>query len=361
MVFTEGNPLPCSSSKSPSNSTLAPPPPSLPAPASSSPSSFCRLSVSTCLILRFSSRTRSISTKSSCSCSTLEINRGRTDVCDGSSLERGERTWLSCVWSGFSHERPYSSFLSLKTASAPGTQLEVGLTAFHTFYAWYRVFPCVWKVYTWHTPMGQKCKKPQSLFLKSNHCTIRRWWILSYIPPALWLPYIALNKRAERGENERTSSASTVTANMIRESTNSVLLNRENNLLSPWDVSLVESVPVLLLLPPLVVVVVVVSLGESGSAVLLELFTLLLFSLSTSSSSSIVHWRARLKAGSQCTQRTYNNTKWSAEENRKRNKGEERRPKEECRFTWQPVRQLTFRNESTELLVFVVEKQRLQT
>lgn len=69
VAFTEGDTLPCSSSKSPSSSTLAPPP--LQASASSSPTSFCRLSVSTCLILRFSSRTRSISTKSSCICSAL--------------------------------------------------------------------------------------------------------------------------------------------------------------------------------------------------------------------------------------------------------------------------------------------------
>lgn len=71
---------------------------------------------------------------------------------------------------------------------------------------------------------------------------------------------------------------------------NYALLNRENNLLSPWDISLDGSVPWVL---------VGVSLGvwlesSSGSA-LPMLFTLLLFSLSTSSSSSIVHWRARLR------------------------------------------------------------------
>lgn len=60
-----------------------------------------------------------------------------------------------------------------------------------------------------------------------------------------------------------------------------------STLLSPWDVSRVESVPEVLS-----------SVGDSLGVGLkstsgsLALFTLLLFSLSTSSSSSLVHWRA---------------------------------------------------------------------
>lgn len=101
------------------------------------------------------------------------------------------------------------------------------------------------------------------------------------------------NKNTQREKEQRTQQQNhvwTVQKSSFGkyESINSLL----NNLLRPWDISLVESVPKVLSL-------VGVSLGvwlksPSESAVLLELFTLLLFSLSTSSSSSIVHWRARL-------------------------------------------------------------------
>lgn len=64
-----------------------------------------------------------------------------------------------------------------------------------------------------------------------------------------------------------------------------------SNLLRPWDVSLVESVPKALSLGDTSPVVGL----KSPSPSQLVLFTFLLLSLSTSSSSSTVHWRARLR------------------------------------------------------------------
>lgn len=78
-----------------------------------------------------------------------------------------------------------------------------------------------------------------------------------------------------------------------------VLLNYENNLLELWDISLEESVPKALSLADVFVGVGVGLESSSWSALVLELFTLLLFSRSTSSSSSIVHCRARLNQDNQ--------------------------------------------------------------
>lgn len=66
-----------------------------------------------------------------------------------------------------------------------------------------------------------------------------------------------------------------------------------------WDISLEESVPKALSLADVFVGVGVGLKSSSWSALVLELFTLLLFSRSTSSSSSIVHCRARLNQDNQ--------------------------------------------------------------
>lgn len=191
-----------------------------------------------------------------------------TNTCDEWSLERPKKIRQSCIWSGFYYKRLFEDRYSAVGVSDSISYFPcVSIRCFHGF-----------EMYTETLPWGKA----------ENH------------------PFASLKPLKRPSETKRTKQAHRQSPqrglcldSVWVQRDIFVLLNYENNLLELWDISLEESVPKALSLADVFVGVGVGLESSSWSALVLELFTLLLFSRSTSSSSSIVHCRARLNQDNQ--------------------------------------------------------------